>query len=279
MAEGNLRIVGSGMRPRQHLTPEAAEAIAGSEQLLYLIPDQDAAEFIVSLAGGKTIDAGMFYQPDRPLADAYRSMITQVLDWLHEGKQSCFALYGHPGVIVYPSHQLLRSALDRGYDAAMLPAVSAEDCLFADLGIDPANQGCQSFWATDLLLNRRLIDPTMATIVWSIGVVGCLSYSSQGMSAQALQSLLQRLNYFYPPHHEVVVYEAATRAGQTYRADRVALGSLANVPLDGASTLYIPPAWATVPDWQQYAEFQFPTETLSELFQARPPIIRDDQSR
>jgi len=31
----------------------------------------------------------------------------------------------------------------------MLPGISAEDCLVADLGIDPASSGCQSYEAND----------------------------------------------------------------------------------------------------------------------------------
>jgi hypothetical protein len=37
----------------------------------------------------------------------------------------------------------------------MLPGISAEDCLFADLGIDPGIYGCQSYEATDFLANGR----------------------------------------------------------------------------------------------------------------------------
>jgi hypothetical protein len=35
----------------------------------------------------------------------------------------------------------------------MLPAISAEDCLFADLGVDPADHGCPSYEATDFLVH------------------------------------------------------------------------------------------------------------------------------
>lgn len=273
MTKGVLHIVGTGIRPTRHLTPESADAIRHSERLLYLIPDPAAAQFVKSLAGGKTADAGVYYQADVPLAAAYDRMIERALDWLREGRRTCFALYGHPGVIVYPSHRLLRLARDAGYVSNMLPAVSAEDCLFADLSIDPASQGCQTFWATDLLLNRRVIDPTMATILWSIGVVGCFSYASTGMATKALVSLVNRLTLVYPPHHEVIIYEAAIVDGESHRAHAIPLSQLASVPLNGASTLYIPPAWATVAEWNQYAEFSFPTTAATELFQANPPIV------
>lgn len=272
MTKGELHIVGTGIRPIQHLTPEAADAIRRSQYLMYLIPDPTAVAFISSLASGEIEDAGSFYQPNASLSSAYDAMIQRAMDSVRDGQRTCFALYGHPGVIVYPSHRLLRVARSAGVEAVMLPGVSAEDCLFCDLGIDPASQGCQTFWATDLLLNRRMVDPTMATILWSIGVVGCSSFSSAGMSSEALLALLDRLYLVYPPSHMAVVYEAATEAGQPHRADAVPLAALPTVPLDGASTLFIPPVTPTIADWPQYAAFEFPSNAATELFQCNPPL-------
>ena len=112
----------------------------------------------------------------------------------------------------------------------------------------------------------------MATIIWSIGVVGCFSYSDSGMSQKSLMALLERLYQTYPANHQVVVYEAATTEGGRFRADATTLAALPSVELDGASTLYIPPATATLPDWQRYFEFNFPASAVTELFQAPPPI-------
>ena len=47
-----------------------------------------------------------------------------------------------------------------GFNAQMLAGISAEDCLFADLGLDPGKNGCQSFEATDFLIRRRQFEPT-----------------------------------------------------------------------------------------------------------------------
>jgi len=38
----------------------------------------------------------------------------------------------------------------------MLPAISSEDCLYADLGVDPATTGNASYDATDFLLRNPL---------------------------------------------------------------------------------------------------------------------------
>jgi precorrin-2 methylase len=60
---------------------------------------------------------------------------------VREGLNVCAAFYGHPGVFVYASHQSIRLARAEGFEAQMLPGISAEDCVFADLGIDPENMG------------------------------------------------------------------------------------------------------------------------------------------
>ena len=54
----------------------------------------------------------------------------------------------------------------------MIAGISAEDCLFADLGFDPASTGCLTFEATDFLIHNRRVDPTCLVILWQIGVVG-----------------------------------------------------------------------------------------------------------
>ena len=54
-------------------------------------------------------------------------------------------------VFVQPSHESIAIARLEGFSARMLPGISAEDCLFADIGLDPGKDGCQSFEATDFL--------------------------------------------------------------------------------------------------------------------------------
>ena len=61
----------------------------------------------------------------------------------------------------------------------MLPGISAEDCLFADLGVDPAEAGCQSYEATRFLERRPAIEPRAALILWQIGVVGSANHSAE----------------------------------------------------------------------------------------------------
>jgi uncharacterized protein YabN with tetrapyrrole methylase and pyrophosphatase domain len=80
--------------------------------------------------------------------------------------------YGHPGVFVSPTHRAIAIAREEGYKARMLPGISAEDCLFADLGIDPAINGCVTHEATELLMRDRALNPSVHNIIWQVGGVG-----------------------------------------------------------------------------------------------------------
>ena len=83
------------------------------------------------------------------------------------GHRIVAAFYGHPGVFTYPTDESIRRARAEGYHARMLAGISAEDCLIADLGVDPARNGCQSYEATDFLLNSRTIDALAQFILWA----------------------------------------------------------------------------------------------------------------
>src|SRR3546814_12469546 len=54
----------------------------------------------------------------------------------------------------------------------MEAGVSAEDCLYADLGIDPGEVGCQHYEASQFMFYRRRIDPSAYLVLWQVGVAG-----------------------------------------------------------------------------------------------------------
>jgi hypothetical protein len=107
---------------------------------------------------------------------------------LREGKIVVGVFYGHPGVFVSPTHRTINIALKEGYAATMLPGISAEDCLFADLNIDPSHPGCLTYEATDLLVAKRLLIPSSRLILFQVGCVGISDFSFSGFNVCA-QSL------------------------------------------------------------------------------------------
>ena len=173
------------------MTLEARAAIAAADEVLYLVPDPVSASGIEALNPSARSLHGL-YEDGVSHRDAYERMAEAILEPVRAGKRVCAAFYGHPGVFVLPSHDAIARARAEGFDATMLPGVSAEDCLVADLGVDPARNGLQSYEAGDFLRRRPVIEPTTALVLWQIGVVGARRLSAS-VTAPALGDLVEPL--------------------------------------------------------------------------------------
>jgi hypothetical protein len=126
----------------------------------------------------------------------------------------------------------------------MLPAISAEDCLFADLAIDPGEGGCQSFEASDFLITRHPPDVTCHLVLWQIGVIGQPLHldkdSSETLSRSALHLLVDHLVTHYGPTHQVTLYEAPLYAVCSSRISCLPLAELTETHISQYVTLFIP---------------------------------------
>lgn len=224
------------------MTVEARAAIAAADEVLYLVPDPVTAHAIERL-NGSARSLEDCYVEGQQRRQAYARMVDEILGPVRAGHRVCAAFYGHPGVFVLPSHESIATARSEGFEARMLPGVSAEDCLFADLGVDPARAGCQSYEATRFLEERPKVEPRAALILWQVGVVGSADHSARAQ-APMLADLVDRLRDLYPAAHEVVVYEASSYAGVRPLIRPVPLDRLA-AAVTPAATLYVPPLDST----------------------------------
>jgi uncharacterized protein YabN with tetrapyrrole methylase and pyrophosphatase domain len=238
-------VVGTGIQIAAHLTAEARLAIASADVVLSLVAD--AANDSLERLNPNTKSLLGHYEVGGLRGDAYARMTAEILAHVREGLAVCVAAYGHPGLFVRPTQAALEQARAEGFPTRLLPGISAEDCLFADLGVDPARSGWQSYEATAFLLDRRRPDPTSALVLWQVGIVGS-DLASTGVNAPRLAELVAALLAAYPPEHEVVVYEAASQAGFAPVIRRVPLGELSPAHLTGLSTLYVPPGAGSLPD-------------------------------
>ncbi len=238
---GSLTVVGTGYLVGGQTTPEVQAHLETAERLFYLAGDPVTRLWIEGL-NPRAESLADSYAAGRPRAETYREMADRILAPVRRGERVCAAFYGHPGVGVIPSHEAIRQAREEGYEARMLPGISAEDCLFADLGLNPLSDGCQSFEATNFLLRGRRPDPTVPLILWQIGVIGVESYrEDQLWSREGLAVLTEVLARLYPPEHACTIYEAAMLPVCDPVIRRVALGDLPQAPVTTASTLYVPP--------------------------------------
>lgn len=238
---GSLTIVGVGLAGPAHVTRETLGAIRVAQKHFVLVADLLTLEWLLELAPGaeNLVDS---YGVGKSRDDTYEEIVERMLTPVRRGRRVCAIFYGHPGVFANSPHEAIRRARREGYVARMLPGVSALDCLFADLGLDPGEVGCQEHEATDFLLRRRRFDPCSGLVLWQIGVVGVADFREEALwSRDGLGVLAERLLETYPADHEVVVYEAATLPVVPPRILHLPLSALAGADVTAISTLYVPP--------------------------------------
>jgi uncharacterized protein YabN with tetrapyrrole methylase and pyrophosphatase domain len=254
---GSLVIIGTGIRTVGQLTIEAIAWMKEADSLLYIVSDPIAESVIHKLNPQGAESITKYYEVGELRSKAYEKMVVRILESVRSGKKTVAAFYGHPGVFAFPSHESIRRARKEGYSARMLPGISSEDCLFADLGVDPGNGGCQSYEATDFLLNVTMFDPTSQLILWQIGILCDWSYQRSTYNTKAIPLLVNRLARYYPLTHRVTVYEAARLTGTDPVIERISLRSLVKHPLTPAKTLYVPPVRARIPDPEVMSYFMY----------------------
>ena len=225
---------------------EARAAIESADKVFYLVADLITAAWIAELNPSAESLHDTYHLGRNRLA-SYEEMVLRILTPLREGHSVCVVFYGHPGVFVYPAHEAIRRARATGHKARMLPAVSAEDCLFADLGVDPATTGCQSFEATDFLLRKRKFDTACALVLWQIGVTGELSFVTR-RNLRGVRVLVDYLLTYYQPDHMVVIYQAAQLPVCDSIMRHVPLAKVPRTRFTSGATLYIPPQPSPPPD-------------------------------
>ncbi len=247
-SKGSFVAVGLGMMLGAHLSPRSRSEIEHADAVFVLVSDA-VVELWLERIRPDMRSLQPYYAEGKRRTDSYREMIEAMLSEVRVGRRVCGVFYGHPGVFAQVPHHAVEQARAEGFEAEMQPGISAEDCLYADLGIDPATYGCQHYEASQLLFYRRRLDPSAYLVIWQIGLTGDRTLARYSTGPAYRRLLVDRLiEAGYPPDHEVVVYEAATLPIAVPRIDRMPLSALIQADLRLQSTLAVPPAQPMVRD-------------------------------
>ena len=239
--KGSLVVIGSGIKAVGQFTLQAQAHIRQADIVLYAAADP-VTDMWITQQNPNSFDLYQYYADDKARIMTYVQMIERILEEVRSGKNVCALFYGHPGVFVTPSHNAITIARQEGYDAVMLPAVSAEDCLYADLGVDPSIPGLQIYEATDFLLRKRQVDTTVNLVLFQVGCVGDLGFKFGGYVNENFGVLIDYLEEIYGPDHMVVNYVANVFTGQPV-IDRHTIAEYRNPDIaskvSGVSTFFI----------------------------------------
>jgi siroheme synthase len=253
MAKGSLIVVGSGIAALRHATQEACYHISHADKVFFLVVDPLTKAWILKLNSAAE-SLSVHLVPGKDRQESFSEMVGRIVAAVREGHRVCAVFYGHPGIFVQPSHMAISRVRTEGYEAAMLPGVSTEDCLVADLGVDLSQSGYQCYEASNFLVCGTRPDETAALILWQIGVIGQVKC---GVGREdGLQILTKKLLSSYPADHPVAIYEAATLPVCDTTVRRTALKDLPSCPVSPVSTLFIPPARESPLDAEMLARLQ-----------------------
>jgi hypothetical protein len=239
-ATGELTVVGTGIGLAGNMTAATESAIVHAEKLVYVVADVATAAYLEEL-NSTAESIYPLYDESLDRIDTYYLMTEHILGYVRAGLRTCAAFYGHPGIFVFPAHEAVLRARAEGYRAEMKAAVSAEDCLFADLGIDPGRVGCQSFEATDFLVYGRIFDPHSLLVLWQVGVIGQIGFRKRFPIGTNIEVLKEALRRNYPADHPVIVYEASVLPVCDPVIRPFRLDALDPDALSPISTLVVPP--------------------------------------
>ncbi|MBW8189826.1 hypothetical protein K0504_02165 [Neiella marina] len=238
---GSLVCVGIGMKLGAHISPISRSHIEQADVVFSGVSD-GIVELWLKEMHPDVRSLQMYYAEGKNRNITYNEMVEAMLAEVRAGKNVVGAFYGHPGVFALAPHKSIQQAKLEGFEAYMEPGISAEDCLVADLGIDPGKFGCQQYEASQFMFYKRRLDPSAYLILWQIGVAGDKTLGKFNSDKNKLALLVGLLANDYPSDHQVILYEAAVLPIDMVRAEHIALADLPNAELHQHTTLVIPPA-------------------------------------
>jgi precorrin-6B methylase 1 len=248
MSCGSLVVVGSGIQLGRHISARSISEIERADKV-FCMTDAFTYRWIEGIRPDLE-PLHIYYGENKDRRQTYREMEAAIVAAVRQGKNVCAVFYGHPGVFADVPHGAISKLQAAGFVARMEPGISAEDCLIADLGMDPGKTGCLSQEATQFLVYDRQIDPTALLILWQVGLTGDLSCTCFDTTPRKLQVLVDKLCRWYRADHEVIIYEAPVLAIHTCRKDTLPLKDLPHARLGQISTLVLPPAESLQADLQ-----------------------------
>ncbi|NQZ83793.1 MAG: hypothetical protein HRT52_22580 [Colwellia sp.] len=239
--QGSIVCLGIGITLGSHITQLAKNYIEQADVVFVLVSDGIVEQWICEM-NEDSRSLQPFYQEGISRAISYQNMINTILSEVHKNKKVVGVFYGHPGVFACVPHLVIQQAKEHGYYALMEAGISAEDCLYADLSIDPGEFGCAQFEASQFMMFKRKIDPSAYLILWQVCIAGDTSLTKFATGIEQRKILISLLEDIYSKDHSVIIYEAPTLPIHAIRNDKIKICDLLTATLNQQSTLVIPPS-------------------------------------
>lgn len=234
-----LVCVGLGMDLQAHLTPRARSYLQQADIVFAAERERPFADELRIFSSNVRSLRAVYEQ--HSVVEVCFEIADVVLSELRAGKSVCAAFLGRTGSASEMQHAL-RAAATEGYPVHIEPGISAEDCLLADLGIDPNRYGCQHYETRQLILYRRSLDSSAYLILWQTALALC-----HVNRIEYWQLLIDVLAEDYPLDHKIIIYTQGMVSGQEARVETIELRFLGRLNIAAHMTIVVPPAADLLP--------------------------------
>jgi precorrin-2 methylase len=241
-------MVGTGITAISQITLEAVGYIQRADVVFYHVTNGPAATHIRKL-NPNAVDLYEYYGEGKKRRITYVEMAELMLREVRRGLTVVGVFHGHPGYFVSPARRALAIASIEGHETATLPGVSAPDCMFSDLRVDPGVFGCQILMASRIFREDCILATTGHVVFLQVGAVGDSGFSFSGYKNSKLSEFIEKLISVYGEEQDSIYYmasifpgfdpEIVVRTLSEYR-DPTALATI------GSGVLYLPPRGVTV---------------------------------
>lgn len=242
--KGSLVNVGLGMTLGAHITPLSRSTIENAD-VVFVAASNNIVEQWVEGMNNDVRSLQQYYNEGTSRMITYRKMVEVMMHEVRLGKKVCGAFYGHPGVFAWAPHESIKQARSEGYRAHMEPGVSAEDCLYADLGIDPGKYGCTHLEASQFMFRNKTFDASAYLILWQVGIAGDKSLAKFSTESKYKQVLVDMLLETYPDDFKIILYECAVLPIEKTLIKVIKLSELAKATMSLKTTVVFPPCKKT----------------------------------
>ena len=238
---GEVVFVGTGFSLVTQTTPEAVAEMQRADKLFHLVAEPAAAVWMKSL-NASAESLAVHYREGKPRRETYRDIVDRVLAHVRLGEKVCVAVYGHPTVGCDPTQMVLAHGRQEGFAVRIRPAISSDACLYADLGIDPMDDGIQAYEASVFVHRRPRIDTRTPILLWQIGFIGESSIKFSGRANKpGVTALARRLTAYYGNDHKVALYQASWYPFIPSTITWTDVRSLPETATAAVATLFVPP--------------------------------------
>ena len=199
----DIFLVGAGIRPQLHITPESVQALRAVRTLYVLHGDPAVVEWASQFCRD-TRDLSSEYSGEIQRATVYQKIASVVLKRASSNPPVALLVHGHPLFLVSAVEMIISAARTRGLAALSLPGVSSFDTILCDLSID-LGYGVQLFDATSLIKNNWSVNPAVPLLIFQLANVCCPEVQRRPPKAGSVVPLVRFLREWYPLHHKCFI--------------------------------------------------------------------------